>query len=202
MEKVKQGPSWYAGLRTLWIWFWGRRNIDLNHRRTFANDHIARCQNQLIRMKRECLLSEIIVMNEFEPTNLKAKTWQIVKKNKKTRFFSFFVKSMTFGGSQTVRFLFFRKNEKAVSRLHHAAKIKSFCQKVWFLCHSVRQLEWFRFFLKKRKRTEWLPQKVMDFAKKNNILIFPYSIVILRCTVFENIYKLQVRAFVYHTLFG
>ena len=42
----------------------------------------------------------------------------------------------------------------------------------------------------------------MDFAKKNNILIFPYSIVILRCTVFENIYKLQVRAFVYHTLFG
>ena len=40
----------------------------------------------------------------------------------------------------------------------------------------------------------------MDFAKNNNILIFPYSIVILRCTVFENIYKLQVRAFVYHTL--
>ena len=42
----------------------------------------------------------------------------------------------------------------------------------------------------------------MDFAKNNNILIFPYSIVILRCTVFKNIYKLQARAFVYHTLFG
>ena len=66
-------------------------------------------------------------------------------------------------------------------------------------CKAIRMIS---LCLKKRKRTEWLPQKVMDFAKKNNILIFPYSIVILRCTVFENIYKLQVRAFVYHTLFG
>ena len=45
-------------------------------------------------------------------------------------------------------------------------------------------------------------QIVMDFTKKVNFFIFPYSVVILRCTVFENIYKLQVRAFVYHTLFG
>ena len=56
-------------------------------------------------------------------------------------FFCFFVKSMTFGGSQTVRFLFFSKIEKVVLRLHHAAKIKMFCQKVWFLCHSVRLFE-------------------------------------------------------------
>ena len=66
-------------------------------------------------------------------------------------------------------------------------------------CKAIRMIS---LFSKTRKRTEWLPPKVMDFAKKNNILIFPYSIVILRCTVFENIYKLQVRAFVYHTLFG
>ena len=66
-------------------------------------------------------------------------------------------------------------------------------------CKVIRMIS---LFLKKIKRTEWLPQNVMDFAKNNNILIFPYNIVILRCTVFENIYKLQVRAFVYDTFFG
>ena len=45
-------------------------------------------------------------------------------------------------------------------------------------------------------------QIVMDFTKKVKILIFPYSINILRCKVFENTYKLQVGAFVQHTLFG
>ena len=39
-------------------------------------------------------------------------------------------------------------------------------------------------------------QIVMDFTKKVKILIFPYSINILRCKVFENTYKLQVGAFV------
>ena len=67
------------------------------------------------------------------------------------------------------------------------------------LCKAIRTIS---FFLETRKHTEWRPQIVVDFTKKTNILIFPYSIVILRCTVFENIYKLQVRAFVYHTLFG
>ena len=67
------------------------------------------------------------------------------------------------------------------------------------LCKAIRTIS---FFLETRKPTEWRPKIVVYFTKKTNILIFPYSFVILRCTVFENIYKLQVRAFVYHTLFG
>ena len=61
---------------------------------------------------------------------------------------------MTSGGSQTVRFIFFRKNEKAVLRLHHVAKIKIFCRKVWVLCHCVRLLERFPFF--GNKKTYWM----------------------------------------------
>ena len=74
MSEIESSGFRGDSLRTPWTRFWDRWNIDLNHHHTFANDHIARCQNQLIRMKRECLLSEIIVMNEFEPTNLKGKT--------------------------------------------------------------------------------------------------------------------------------
>ena len=132
MEKVKQGPSWYAGLRTLWIWFWGRRNIDLNHRRTFANDHIARCQNQLIRMKRECLLSEIIVMNEFEPTNLKAKTWQIVKKNKKTCFLVFSWNPWLFGASIQYVLFFSEKTKKLFHDYLMPPKSRVFVKKYGF----------------------------------------------------------------------
>ena len=153
-------------------------------------------------MKRECLLSEIIVMNEFEPTNLKGKTWQSVKKIKKKHVFCFFREINDFWRQPDSTFYIFQKKRKscfATTPCRQNRDVLSKSMVFMSFCKAIRMIS---LCLKKIKRTEWLPQKVMDFAKKNNILIFPYSIVILRCTVVENIYKLQVRAFVYHTLFG
>ena len=99
-------------------------------------------------------------------------------------------------------FSIFQKKRKSCFATTPCRQNRDFLSKSMVFMSFCKAIRMILLFLKKRKRTEWLPQKVMNFAKKNNILIFPYSIVILRCTVFENIYKLQVIAFVYHTLFG